>query len=205
MIICPIELHSARTGQVERKATLVIDRQSNGTRRDYRARLYPKGAERDGLHTMIAMGQPFRQGMVRNHPADQVHTAALVAKALGACGFDPAAPEADLFETASRNAPHKLARSTDPAPSRRAAEDIAAKAQPLEREVMGFALRRADFTQWELEEWAGDHSATYRSRVAPLVEAGYLIETDRTRTNGNGREVTVYTAQGAKPWPHPTD
>lgn len=98
--------------------------------------------------------------------------------------------------------PHTLARSGGPETSKAAAIDIAKNAQPLMHKVMAYAHQVDDFTQWELQEHFNNHGSTYRSRVRPLVDAGYLRETEARRANGNGRPATVFTRHGAKPWPH---
>ena len=88
MIVVPIMLASAITGQVSSLGTIVIDN-LGGTNAvcDYRVRAYAKGAERGGVVDMVAKRKPIRESKVLAHRRLAEPVGNLVAKALSEMGY----------------------------------------------------------------------------------------------------------------------
>ncbi|WP_446653070.1 hypothetical protein [Blastomonas sp.] len=88
MIVVPITLWSAITGQVENLGTVVIDN-IGGThqRGNYRVRAYAKGADAIGVVQMVATKKPIREGKVFGHRRIAEPVGNLIAKALKEMGY----------------------------------------------------------------------------------------------------------------------
>ena len=88
MIVIPIQLFSAVTGQVSSLGTIVLDNIGGDRNRgDYRVRAYAKGADRDGAARMVASCRPIREGRVLGHRRLAEPVSNLVAKALKEMGY----------------------------------------------------------------------------------------------------------------------
>ncbi|WP_066546807.1 hypothetical protein [Sphingomonas sp. CCH15-F11] len=88
MIVVPIQLYSAVTGEVENLGTIVIDN-IGGTRArgDYRVRAYAKGAAEAGFLHMVSRARPIREGRVFGHRRQAEPVGNLIAKAMKELGY----------------------------------------------------------------------------------------------------------------------
>lgn len=88
MIVVPIQLWSAVTGNIETLGTLVVDN-IGGTAKigDYRVRMYKKGADKIGVVRMVATVPPFREGKVLRHRRLAEPVGNLIAKAMREVGY----------------------------------------------------------------------------------------------------------------------
>lgn len=88
MIVVPIMLWSAVSGNVETLGTIVIDN-IGGThqRGDYRVRAYAKGADAIGIVKMVASKKPIREGKVIGHRRIAEPVGNLIAKAMKEMGY----------------------------------------------------------------------------------------------------------------------
>lgn len=93
--------------------------------------------------------------------------------------------------------PARLYRRDDLDTSREAAESIYGSITQLQAQVMRYArMRGADgFTDSELNRDLHCHGSTLRTRRAELVEAGFIVNSGRSRKYGSkGRRHTVWRA-----------
>lgn len=87
------------------------------------------------------------------------------------------------------------ARSTDPRTSHEAAVAATVDLSATRRLVLRFALNAGTdgFTDFELEDWLGDHGANYRTRRCELRRMGMIRDTGRTmRPNGRQRRFIIW-------------
>lgn len=96
----------------------------------------------------------------------------------------------DLFPAYTR------ARTDDPATSHAAAAHIVGTLR--EKQARVFALLKAHregLTNWEIEDFMGDHGATWRTRTSELVRLGLVTDSGRTRIiakSGTNYQRTVW-------------
>lgn len=86
------------------------------------------------------------------------------------------------------------ARRTDPATSHAAAKSIKHRVSEVRQAVLLYALDRPDgFTDWEMCQHFGNHSATYRTRRSELTDRGEIVPTTERRATPSGRTAVVWT------------
>jgi hypothetical protein len=86
MLVIPIQLHSAISGEITTIGTMVIDN-IGGTQvlGDYRCRMYRKSE--NNISSLIRDGKPIREGRVNGHARLKEPVQNLVLKALEALNY----------------------------------------------------------------------------------------------------------------------
>lgn len=85
------------------------------------------------------------------------------------------------------------ARRTDPHTSRDAALAMQARVSRIRQDVLLYALDQPQgFTDWQMCQHFGNHSATYRTRRSELTQAGEIVPTLERRATPSGRAAVVW-------------
>jgi hypothetical protein len=95
-------------------------------------------------------------------------------------------------------------RSTDPRTSHRAAHKVRPRAPTIRAQVLAFARNRMDFIDEDLvEAFPGSPESSYRKRRSELTEGNWIVDTGRTRRNGDGNDMVVWQHRDRHPSPPP--
>lgn len=118
------------------------------------------------------------------------------------CGFCYGRPTTTEKPMASDLFAH--ARRSDPRTSHSNADKVRPRVPKIRDQVLAFAHDREDFIDEDLvQAFPGTPESSYRKRRSELTEENWIVDTGRTRKNGDGNDSIVWQHRHRHPSPGP--